>query len=112
MTQTQLKVLAGPNQSATRSSALGLASQADAYNGEFGHNSESGIDDQTLAMNVAAALANMAGIGRGAIDAESFGEVVQLSGTLQSQADIDTAVAVASRLEGVYTVRNCLKLEK
>lgn len=44
------------------------------------------------------------------IRVEAFMDVVQLSGFAKSQADISRAVALASGVDGVTSIRNCMQL--
>lgn len=45
------------------------------------------------------------------INMETFKDVVQLSGFVRSQADIDTAVEVARHVDGVKSVKNAMRLK-
>jgi osmotically-inducible protein OsmY len=45
------------------------------------------------------------------INGETFKGVVQLSGSVNSQADINKAVDVARRVAGVKSVRNDMRLK-
>jgi len=75
-----------------------------------GHERSTGtvIDDATITTKVKAALLAEKDVKSFEIKAETFEGVVQLSGFVDSQWQIDKAVQVASRVEGVKSVKNDL----
>jgi len=69
------------------------------------------IDDTVLTTKVKAAVFNEASLKSSEINVESFKGVVQLSGFVNSQADIDTAVQIARNVKGVKSVKNDMRLK-
>ncbi len=66
------------------------------------------IDDAEITTKVKAALLAEKDVKSFEIKAETFGGVVQLSGFVDSQWQIDKAAQVASAVEGVKSVKNNL----
>jgi osmotically-inducible protein OsmY len=69
------------------------------------------IDDTVITAKVKAAVLDDPTLKVAEINVETFKGVVQLSGFVNSQADIDRAVAVASKVEGVKSVKNDMRLK-
>jgi len=67
-------------------------------------------DDATIATRVKIALLNDPKLGPLRLDARTSQGVVTLSGTVPSQADADTAVAVARKIPGARDVKSELKI--
>ena len=67
-------------------------------------------DDATIATRVKIALLNDPRVGPMRIDARAFQGVVTLAGTVTSQADVDTAIAVARKTRDVRDVKSELKI--
>jgi osmotically-inducible protein OsmY len=64
------------------------------------------IDDSVITTKVKAAVLNEPTLKSAEINVETFKGVVQLSGFLNSQADITKAGEVARKVEGVTSVKN------
>lgn len=64
------------------------------------------VDDAVLTTKVKAAIFNEPGLKSFEINVETYKGVVQLSGFVNSQADINKAVDVARRVKGVVSVKN------
>lgn len=69
------------------------------------------IDDTVLTSKVKAAIFSDPSLKSAEINVETFKGVVQLSGFVNSQADIDKAVSVASGVKGVQSVRNDMRVK-
>lgn len=69
------------------------------------------IDDTVLTTKVKAAIFADATLKSAEINVETFKGVVQLSGFVNSQPDIDKAVSVARNVKGVQSVRNDMRLK-
>ncbi len=69
------------------------------------------IDDTVITTKVKAAIFNESTLKSAEINVETFKGVVQLSGFVSSQADIDTAVRIAREVNGVKSVENDMKLK-
>ncbi|MFC6672110.1 BON domain-containing protein [Marinobacterium aestuariivivens] len=69
------------------------------------------IDDTVLTTKVKAAIFNEPTLKSAEINVETFKGVVQLSGFVNSQADINRAVEVARSVEGVKAVRNDMRVK-
>jgi osmotically-inducible protein OsmY len=67
--------------------------------------------DAALTAKVKTALIKEAGVKASEINVESFRGVVQLSGFVDSQDMADRAVAAASRVSGVKSVKNDMRLK-
>ncbi len=84
-------------------SALGCGSTATKEGtGEY-------VDDSVITTKVKTAIFNDSSMNE--INVETFKGVVQLSGFVRSQADIDKAVQVARGVAGVKSVKNDLRLK-
>ena len=69
------------------------------------------VDDSVITTKVKAAIFNEPTLKSAEINVETFKGVVQLSGFVSSQADINKAVGVARSVGGVTSVRNDMRLK-
>lgn len=69
------------------------------------------IDDTVLTTKVKAAVFNDPSLKSAEINVETFKGVVQLSGFVNSQADINNAVSIASKIPGVKSVKNDMRVK-
>ncbi|MGZ8218108.1 BON domain-containing protein [Methylomagnum sp.] len=69
------------------------------------------FDDTTITSKVKAAILNEPSLSSAEINVETFKGVVQLSGFVNSKADIATAAAVARGVGGVKSVKNDMRLK-
>jgi osmotically-inducible protein OsmY len=69
------------------------------------------VDDSVITTKVKAAIFNDSALKVNEINVETFKGVVQLSGFVRSQADIDKAVKVARGVAGVKSVKNDMRLK-
>jgi hypothetical protein len=69
------------------------------------------FDDTVITTKVKAAVFNEPSLKSAEINVETFKGVVQLSGFVKSQEDINKAVVVARGVEGVKSVTNSMKLK-
>jgi osmotically-inducible protein OsmY len=69
------------------------------------------IDDSVITAKVKAAIFNDTSLKSMEINVETFKGVVQLSGFVNSQADIDRAVEVARGVKGVTSVKNAMQVK-
>ena len=69
------------------------------------------IDDTVITTKVKAAVLDEPTLKSAEINVETFKGVVQLSGFVSSQANINKAVDVARRVPGVKSVKNDMKLK-
>ena len=69
------------------------------------------VDDSVITAKVKAAIFNDATLKVNEINLETFKGVVQLSGFVRSQADIDQAVQVARGVAGVKSVKNDMRIK-
>jgi osmotically-inducible protein OsmY len=69
------------------------------------------IDDTVLTTKVKAAVFNEASLKSAEINVETFKGVVQLSGFVSSQADINKAVEIAREVPGVKSVTNDMRVK-
>lgn len=69
------------------------------------------VDDTVITTKVKAAIFNEPTLKSGEINVETFKGVVQLSGFVNSQGDINKAVEVARSIQGVASVRNSMRLK-
>lgn len=69
------------------------------------------VDDSVITTKVKAAIFNDSTLKVNEINVETFKGVVQLSGFVNSQADIDKAVKVAGGVAGVKSVKNDMRLK-
>jgi len=70
------------------------------------------IDDSVITTKVKSLLAADVGLKTFQISVETYKGVVQLSGFVNSQADIDQAGKIARSVNGVVSVKNNLILKK
>jgi osmotically-inducible protein OsmY len=69
------------------------------------------LDDSAITAKVKAAVFNEPTLKSAEINVETFKGVVQLSGFVRSQADINQAVQVARGVAGVKSVKNDMRLK-
>lgn len=69
------------------------------------------VDDSVITAKVKAAIFNEPELKSAEINVETFKGVVQLSGFVSSQADINKAVEVARNVKGVKSVKNEMQLK-
>lgn len=69
------------------------------------------IDDSVITSKVKAAIFKEESLKSAEINVETYRNVVQLSGFVNSQADINKAVEVARNVEGVRSVTNSMRLK-
>ena len=69
------------------------------------------IDDTAITTKVKAAIFNEPTLKSAEINVETFKGAVQLSGFVNSRADIDKAVAVTRGVSGVKSVKNDMRLK-
>jgi len=67
------------------------------------------MDDSVITTKVKTAILNEATLKSAEINVETFKGVVQLSGFVNSQADINKAVEVARSVKGVTSVKNDMR---
>jgi len=68
-------------------------------------------DDTVITTKVKAAIFNEPSLKSAEVNVETFKGTVQLSGFVNSRADISKAVAVASGVAGVTSVKNDMRLK-
>ncbi|MDO9468199.1 MAG: BON domain-containing protein [Thiobacillus sp.] len=69
------------------------------------------VDDAVITTKVKAAIFNEASLKSAEINVETFKGVVQLSGFVNSQADINKATSLARSVKGVTSVKNDMRLK-
>jgi osmotically-inducible protein OsmY len=69
------------------------------------------VDDSVITSKVKAAILNEPTLSSAEINVETFKGIVQLSGFVNSSADITKAVAVARGVGGVKSVKNDMRLK-
>ncbi|TFG37761.1 MAG: BON domain-containing protein [Desulfobacterales bacterium] len=69
------------------------------------------IDDSVITTKVKAEIFNDASLKSSEINVETFKGVVQLSGFVNSQADINRAIEVARSVKGVTSVKNDMRVK-
>jgi osmotically-inducible protein OsmY len=69
------------------------------------------VDDSVITTKVKSAIFNEPGLKVAEINVETYKGVVQLSGFVNSRADIEGAVRVASTVGGVKSVTNEMQLK-
>lgn len=69
------------------------------------------VDDSVITTKVKAAIFNEPSLKSAEINVETFKGVVQLSGFVSSEANIDKAVQVARSVHGVNSVKNAMRLK-
>ncbi len=100
-----LKRLSAVSIAASMLFALGCASTSSHEStGEF-------FDDSTITTKVKAAIFNEPSLKVAQIKVETYKSVVQLSGFVNTSADISTAASVARSVKGVESVKNDIRLK-
>jgi len=69
------------------------------------------IDDSVITAKVKAAVFNESTLKSSEINVETYKGVVQLSGFVSSEADIDKAVEIARGVKGVTSIKNDMRLK-
>lgn len=69
------------------------------------------VDDSIITAKVKAAILNESSLSSAEINVETFKGVVQLSGFVNSSADIAKALSVARTVGGVKSVKNDMRLK-
>ena len=69
------------------------------------------VDDSVITSKVKAAILEEPTLSSAEINVETFKGIVQLSGFVNSRADINKAVAVARGVGGVKSVKNDMRLK-
>ena len=69
------------------------------------------VDDSVITTKVKAAIFNEPGLKSFEINVETYKGVVQLSGFVSSEADINKAVDVARSVKGVVSVKNNMRVK-
>ena len=69
------------------------------------------VDDTVITTNVKAAILDEPTLKSAEINVETFKGVVQLSGFVRSEANIETAIRVTRRVKGVKSVKNDMRLK-
>jgi osmotically-inducible protein OsmY len=69
------------------------------------------LGDATITTKVKAAIFNEVTLKSSEINGETYKGVVQLSGFVSSQVNIDTTMHVTQRIKGVKIVRNSMKVK-
>lgn len=69
------------------------------------------LDDSVITTKVKAAVFNESSLKSAEINVETFKGAVQLSGFVNSQADINKAVEVARSVKGVTSVKNDMRVK-
>ena len=101
---TMLKRFSGFFIVALMISALGCGSTSQkSSTGEY-------LDDSVITTKVKAAIFNEPSLKVNQITVETYKNVVQLSGFVDSSASMDKAVAVARSIDGVSSVKNDMRL--
>jgi len=99
------KVLSAAFLAVTLVSVVGCASTSQKQGtGEY-------VDDAVITTKVKAAIFNEPSLKSAEINVETFKGVVQLSGFVNSQADINKAVSLARSVKGVTSVKNDMRLK-
>ena len=69
------------------------------------------VDDSVITTKIKSAILGEPGLKVSEINVETFKGVVQLSGFVSSQADINSAVMVAKNVKGVSSVKNDMRVK-
>ena len=69
------------------------------------------VDDSVITTKVKSAILGEPGLKVAEINVETFKGVVQLSGFVNSRDDINSAVKIVSRVDGVKSVKNDMRLK-
>ena len=70
------------------------------------------VDDSVITLKVKSAIFADESLKSSEVNVETFKGVVQLSGFVNSQADIQRAVVIASDVNGVKSVKNSMQLKR
>ena len=101
----QFKMIAGFALAVVFATLFGCASTAKHEGtGEY-------VDDSIITTKVKAAVLNEPTLKSAEINVETYKGVVQLSGFVNSEADITKAASVASGIKGVTSVKNDMRLK-
>lgn len=99
------KVLSAAFLAVTLATAVGCASTSQqSGTGEY-------VDDTVITTKVKAAIFNEPTLKSAEINVETYKGVVQLSGFVNSQADINKAVSLARSVPGVSGIKNDMRLK-
>jgi osmotically-inducible protein OsmY len=96
---------------ATLVTGMGLVTVAGCASTETQSGTGEYIDDTVITTKVKAAILNDPALKVSEINVETFKGVVQLSGFVSSQADINRAVAVTREVGGVKSVKNDMRVK-
>lgn len=110
----QLKYISTMLVAGVLATTLGCASTSNKSEGASTSSKESAgeyIDDTVITAKVKAAVLNESTLKSAEINVETFKGVVQLSGFVNSEADIKKAVEVAKGVKGVTSVKNDMRLK-
>jgi osmotically-inducible protein OsmY len=69
------------------------------------------VDDTVITAKVKTAIFEQPGLKSAEINVETFKGIVQLSGFVKSQSDINDAVMVAKNVKGVSSVKNDMRVK-
>ncbi|MCX7092121.1 MAG: BON domain-containing protein [Methylococcaceae bacterium] len=69
------------------------------------------VDDSVVTTKVKAALVNDPNVSAAEVNVETFKGVVQLSGFVNSRADMNRAIELARNVPGVKSVKNDMRLK-
>ena len=69
------------------------------------------VDDSVVTTKVKAALVNDPDVSAAEVNVETFKGVVQLSGFVNSRADMNKAIEIARNIKGVKSVKNDMRLK-
>lgn len=69
------------------------------------------VDDSVITTKVKAALVNDPNVSAAEVNVETFKGVVQLSGFINSRADMNRAIELARNVPGVKSVKNDMRLK-
>ena len=69
------------------------------------------VDDTVITTKVKAKILEEPGLSSAEINVETFKGVVQMSGFVKSQADINKAAAIARAVPGVSSVKNDMRVK-
>lgn len=110
----QLKMIAAISLAVLLMSTLGCASTSENEPKSSSTKNESAgeyLDDSVITTRVKTAVFNEETLKSSEINVETFKGVVQLSGFVISQADIDKAVEITRNIKGVTSVKNNMQLK-
>ncbi len=69
------------------------------------------VDDSVITTKVKAALVNDPNVSAAEVNVETFKGIVQLSGFINSRADMNRAIELARNVPGVKSVKNDMRLK-